>query len=109
MKNMIKDGDITDVVLAAAIVSGAGLKVGSLFGVAVKSGGIGDTVGIKHTGIFDLAYGVAATAAVGDLIYWDDTAKNVTKTTTSNTKVGVCVKAAGSGDATMRVRLVQNI
>lgn len=109
MKNYIQDGNVIDVVLAAIIVSGAALKVGSLFGVAQKSGAIGETVGLVTTGVFDLPYGVAATVSVGDLIYWDDTAKTVTKTSSGNTKVGIAVQAAASADPTLRVKLVPTI
>lgn len=35
----------------------------------------------------------------GDKIYWDDTAKNFTKTVGSNTLAGIVNEAAASGDA----------
>lgn len=109
MKNYIQQGLVIDVVLAATIASGAALLVGKLFGVAQKAGAIGETVGLVTEGVFDLPYGVAATVAVGDLVYWDDTAKTVTKTATSNTKVGVAVLAAASADPTLRVKLIPTI
>jgi predicted RecA/RadA family phage recombinase len=109
MKNFVQDGVTLPVTLAVAIASGAGLLVGQLFGVAVKDGAIGETINIQTEGVFDLKYTVAATAAVGDLIYWDDAAKNVTKTASSNKKIGICVQAAASADATMRVKLVPTI
>lgn len=37
--------------------------------------------------------------AVGDKIYWDDTAKKFTKTSTSNTLVGYALEAKLSADA----------
>jgi predicted RecA/RadA family phage recombinase len=109
MKNFIQDGLVIDIVLAADIVSGAGVLTGQLFGVAVRSGVTGAVVGVQTEGVFDLKYTVAAAAAVGDLIYWDDAAKNVTKTAASNKKIGICVKAAASADATMRVKLIPTI
>ena len=109
MKNFIQQGLVIDIVLAANIASGAGLLTGQLFGVAVEAGVTGDTIGVQTEGVFDLTYGVAATAAVGDLIYWDDTAKTVTKTASTNKKIGICVKAAASAAATMRVKLVPTI
>lgn len=109
MKNFIQKGEVIDVVLAAIITSGTARLFTQMFGVAQKSGAIGDTVPFVVEGVFDLPYGVAATAAVGDLIYWDDSTKNVTKTASSNKKIGFCVKDAASSDATMRVRLVPTI
>lgn len=109
MKNFIQEGRVIDVVLAANILSGAALLVGQMFGVAQKAGSTGDTVGLLTEGVFDLTYGVAATVAVGDLIYWDDAAKTVTKTATGNKKIGYAVEAAASSAATLRVRLVPTI
>jgi predicted RecA/RadA family phage recombinase len=42
---------------------------------------------------------------VGAPIYWDDTAKLFTTTSTSNTLAGVAVAAAANPSATGRVRL----
>ncbi len=45
--------------------------------------------------------------AVGERIYWDNTARQTTKVTTSNTLIGVAteVVAGGAGDVVGRVRL----
>lgn len=109
MKNYIQDGKVIDITLAATIASGAALLIGTVLGVAQKSGNVGDTVGFLTEGVFDLPYGVNAAITVGALMYWDDTAKGVTKTTTSNTKCGVAVKAAAANAATVRVRLVPTL
>lgn len=37
---------------------------------------------------------------VGDKVYWDDTAKDLTKTSTGNTLTGYVVRAAASADTT---------
>jgi len=42
---------------------------------------------------------------VGQIIYWDDSAKKLTHTATSNTRAGICPVAAASGDATGHVDL----
>lgn len=53
-----------------------------------------------HTAEFTgVAKATGAAWSVGDLLYWDDTAKNLTKTVGSNTKVGYCLEAALSADA----------
>lgn len=109
MKNYIQNGDVLDLVAPYDVASGAGFLIGSLFAVAVGAALNTKPVEGKTTGVFDLKYTVAATAAVGDLIYWDNTNKNVTKTSSGNTKIGICVKAAASADATMRVKLIPTI
>ena len=109
MKNFIQDGDVLDLTAPYDVLSGAGFLIGALFAVAMAAALSGKDVRGRTRGVYDLKYGVAATASVGDVIYWDNTNKNVTKTSGGNTKIGLCVMAAGSGDATMRVRLVPTV
>jgi predicted RecA/RadA family phage recombinase len=44
----------------------------------------------------------------GDVVYWDDTAKEANKTASANTKAGICVEAALAADATVLVMLGEN-
>lgn len=105
MYNKTQRGHIVNVVLAAVAVSGQPFLFGtSLFGVAMNDGAIGDTVPLDTEGVFDLPKATGA-LTVGQKIYWDNTAGNVTGTATSNTRVGVCVAAAASGDATASVKI----
>ena len=57
--------------------------------------------------MFDLKKVGSQAWAAGDKIYWDNTAKETTKTATSNTLVGVAIEAVGSGagETIGRVRL----
>ena len=106
MKNFIQDGKVINVVLAAIIASGGVLQVGQLVGVAVTSGAIGDTVAIQLFGVFSLSKAAGAVSQ-GAILYWDDTAKNVTTSSGSgaNAKIGYAWAAAQSGDATVQVTL----
>jgi len=54
---------------------------------------------------FDKEAGLAINA--GDVVYWDDTAKEIDKTNT-NVKAGICKEAAAAGDATVLVELMPN-
>jgi len=50
---------------------------------------------------------VAGTAmSPGDKLYWDDTAKNVTKTVSGNTRCGMCVEAALAADSSVVLMLL---
>lgn len=57
--------------------------------------------------MFDLKKTTSQAWVAGDKVYWDNTAKEATKTTTSNTLIGVAVAAVagGAGDTIGRVRL----
>lgn len=46
--------------------------------------------------------------APGDVVYWDDTAKNITLTVGANTKVGIVTEAAGNGVTEVEVALSEN-
>lgn len=105
MKNFVQQGEtVTVTVPAGGISSGSCLLIGSLFGVAAFSAAEAEEVELGTMGVFDLPKAAGAITQ-GAKVYWDDTAKNVTTTATSNSLIGVAVAAAGSSAATARVRL----
>lgn len=104
MTNQIHSGRILTLTAPYAVASGGGALVGSIFGVAayaVANGAIGEFV---TEGAFTLPKTSALAIAVGDLLYWDDTAKVVNKTNT-NKLIGVAIGAAVNPSATVDVRL----
>ena len=105
MKNFIATGDIVTVTAPANVSSGDGVLVSKLFGVACTDALSGQPVEIKTTGVFTLPKISALAISVGDLVYWDNTAKVVNKTATDNTLVGKAVVAAANPSATVAVRL----
>jgi len=90
---------------SGGVVAGTAYKIGSLVVVA--------TVTVAQTLMFSaLVRGVVSHAKVsaqawteGVKIYWDDSAKNFTTTSASNTLVGVAAAAAANPSATGYVRL----
>lgn len=105
MKNFVQCGDTITLVAPYDVVAGACLKVGSIVAVATYSALSGAAVEASTEGVFDLAKATGAAWAVGDALYWDDSAKKVTGTSSGNTKIGVALLAAASGDTVGRVRL----
>ncbi|HAT48866.1 MAG: DUF2190 family protein [Nitrospirae bacterium] len=109
MKTWSQSGDTVTVVAPADINSGEGLMIGVLFGVAVSTATSGSDLEICTTGVVDLPKASGAITQ-GAKVYWDNTAKVVTTTATSNTLIGCAIVAAAVGDAavgdaTARVRL----
>ncbi|MBF0190222.1 MAG: DUF2190 family protein [Magnetococcales bacterium] len=104
MKNFIQPGDIVTVAAPAAVSSGGGVLVGTLFGVAVSDAASGDNLEMITEGVVDLPKAAVAITQ-GAKVYWDNTAKNVTTTVGTNTLVGCALVAVAVGDATTRVRL----
>jgi predicted RecA/RadA family phage recombinase len=110
MKNFVQDGCVVTLTApSGGVTSGKGVKVGSIIAIAATTQAAAASFEGAVTGVFDVDKATGAAWAEGDLLYWDDTAKNFTKTSTSNTKSGYAVSAAASGDATGRMRLVPSI
>lgn len=107
MKNFVQPGNTLTLTAPYAVSSGDGLLVGSIFGVAAGTAALGEAVEAALTGVYDLKKVASQAWAAGDKVYWDNTAKEATKTTTSNTLIGVAVVAVagGAGDVVGRVRL----
>lgn len=105
MKNFVQKGDTFQIVAPAATTGGVGFLLGTAaFVVALQTAASGALVEVLAEGVVDHPKAAVA-ITLGDLAYWDNTAKLVTNVSTSNTKIGVFTRAALSGDATGRVRL----
>ena len=106
MQGFIQDGATLEVTAPAAVTSGVGVLVGTnLFGVALGDAASGALVRIRTEGVVDIAKNTSLAISAGDRVYWNNSAKEVNKTATSNVCVGVAVRAAGSSDATARIKL----
>lgn len=109
MKNFVQDGDTLTLAAPYALTSGQGFLVGSLFAVANADAANGATVEGSTEGVFDLAKATGQAWTQGVKVYWDNTAKNVTTTLTSNTLIGVATAAAVSGATVGRVYVTGQI
>lgn len=107
MKNFVQKGDTLTLTAPYDVDSGDGFLVGSLFAVAVNDAASGKEVEGVVTGVFDLPRetGASTDFTAGAKLYWDNTNKRVTKTATNNSLIGAAALAAGTTDATARVRL----
>ena len=89
------------------------LANGDVVDLATRIGVAGDDIPSKGTGavhvvgVFEIPKATGA-ITVGQALYWDKAAKNVTTTDNSkaNTPAGWAVAAAQSGDATALVKLL---
>lgn len=108
MRNFVQEGRTLPLVAPYDVASGAGMLVGLIFGVATSAAKSGETVETHVVGVCDLlaeGAGSGQDLAPGAAVYWDNTAKRCTKTSTSNTKIGVTTEAKTSSATTVRVRL----
>jgi predicted RecA/RadA family phage recombinase len=106
MKNFVRyGGRIPLVAPAGGVVSGLGYLIGALFCVAEASAAAGETFTGQIDDVVTLPKATGALAQ-GALVYWDNTAKNVTATSAGNTKIGYAAAAQISADTTVQVLLV---
>ena len=105
MKNYIQAGLNVTVVAAAAVLSGGGVLVGAMFGVASAAAAIGEEVVLVRQGVFTLPKLSAQAWAVGDKIYWDDGAGQCTTVALGNTLIGMAHAVAANPTATGEVLL----
>lgn len=85
--------------------SGTGAKVGAIFGVAVNDVTSGDVGQFTTEGVHELAKVTGTAWAVGDRVYWDNSAKKCDVDSTVGMLIGVCTVAAGSSDTTGILKL----
>jgi predicted RecA/RadA family phage recombinase len=106
MKNFVQPGDTVALIAPYDVLSGNGLLVGSIFGVASFDALAGSSVEAQLTGVFDLAKVSAQTWAPGDKIYWDNSAKLATTVSAGNTLIGDAIETASNPSSAGRVRLI---
>lgn len=107
MKNYIQKGDRIQFAnsTGGTITSGSGVLVGKRVGVAVADIANTTTGILAMEGVFNLPKLSTDVIAQGDLLYWDNTNKRLTSTTTSNTLCGYAQNAAGNGVSTIDIML----
>lgn len=89
----------------ANVASGGVVIVGALKGVAAGAALLGQPVDVATVGVFRLPKVSANRFAVGAVVYWDAAAGLATSESSGNTLLGYAVEVAGSGVATIAVRL----
>src|SRR5262245_37203943 len=78
---------------------------GALIGAALSDVANAVVGQFGFEGVYTLEKVSAQAWTEGALIYWDNSAKNCTTTSTSNTRIGVAAAAAANPSATGKVRL----
>lgn len=98
-------GDVVTLAAPYDRTAGQGALVGAIFGVAMNDVTNGNNGQFMLEGVHTLAKAGSQSWTQGALIYWDNSAKNCTTTSTSNTRIGFAAVAAQSADTTGSVRL----
>lgn len=106
MKSYISSGENLTLTSTGAILGGAGVLVGSMFGVCVNTVmEAGKQYVLKRTGEYDLRNAQGYTAIAGAKAYWDNAAGKVTNSASGNTFIGYFTQDVASADVYCRVVL----
>jgi predicted RecA/RadA family phage recombinase len=109
MKSYIQPGHaLTVTTPAGGVLSGEGVLIGTLFGIAQYDAVEGAEVEILTEGVVEIPKTSALQIDVGDRLFWDATNKVVNKTATAQVCVGVAVSAAANPSGTVRIKLGAN-
>jgi predicted RecA/RadA family phage recombinase len=110
MRNVTQLGQILTLTASRAVTAGQGMLRGNTFGVALSDTANGAAGEFALNGVFTLPKATGAISE-GVLVYWDNTAFNVTTTASGNTKIGVCASVGGvlSAATAVDVRLIPTI
>lgn len=92
--NYIQRGDqaCTTVAPAGGIVSGMPFPLGDRVLVSTHTAAAGATIEAATNGVYSVPKEAALAISQGETVYWDNTAKKITKTVGSNKVAGWCWK-----------------
>jgi len=101
----ILEGKTVDYTATADIVVGQVIPAVTAIAVAKTDIANGATGSVGITGVVEIAAINSVAFLFGDQLYWDDTAKQLTKVTTSNTPAGKCVLPKATTTTTAQVKI----
>jgi predicted RecA/RadA family phage recombinase len=108
-KNFVQPGkSLTVTAPTGGVLSGEGVLIGTLFGIAQYDAVEGAEVEILTEGVVEIPKTSALQIDVGDRLFWDATNKVVNKTATVQVCVGIAVSAAANPSPSGRIKLGAN-
>jgi len=103
----IQEGKYIDHTPVGALASGDVVVQGDLVGITLRPIAAGELGSLAVDGVFDFTKNTGVAYTVGTILYWDDTNNVVTTTSAGNKQIGKVVRAAGTTETSVRVRLSQ--
>lgn len=103
----IQEGKYIDHTPVGALASGDVVVQGDLVGITLRPIAAGELGSLAVDGVFDFTKNTGVAYTVGTILYWDDTNNVVTATSAGNKQIGKVVRAAGTTETSVRVRLSQ--
>lgn len=107
MINRIQKGKILQVTngTGSTVTAGSGILVGTKVGVATVDIANSATGSVAMDGVFNVTKLSTDAVTQGAALYWDNTNKRLTTTSSGNTYAGYAAAASGSGTANVNIAL----
>ena len=100
------DGRVIPFYCTGEVVVGDVVPIGvSMVGIAVQSGLTGEKISLEIEKVWAIKAKDTDVITVGDVVYWDDTAKEMTKVDTDNTYAGRALSSKGTSAGTIDVKI----
>lgn len=100
------DGKVIPFYCTGEVVVGDVVPVGvSMVGIAVNSGLPGEKISLEIEKVWTIKAKDSDVITVGDVVYWDDTLKVITKTDTDNIYAGRAMSSKGAVAGTIDVKI----
>ena len=106
MKNFIQPGKMIDVAAPADVLSGAGVMIGGLFGVAANDALSGEIVPIGTEGVYELPCLTTDNMAVGEVVNWNNSTKELQEATSTLDGVAIVVEDSAATVLVVKVKLI---
>jgi predicted RecA/RadA family phage recombinase len=101
-----QEGRVIEFTCTSDVVVGDIIPVGvSMVGIAVKSGLIGEVITLELEKVWTIKAKDSEAIAIGYVVYWDDTAKELTKTATDNIYAGRALSSKSTSAGTINVKI----
>lgn len=107
MKNYVEKGDVLEYTNSTGsdIASGDVVVSGSIVGVAMTDIADTETGSVQVEGVVRLTKKAALAITQGDMLFWDSTPGEITKTAADGVPIGVAFTSQGGSDTTVDVKL----
>ena len=102
----IQDGRVIDYTLAGSVNVGDVIPLGSsMVGIAVISGLAGEVISVDTEKVWQVTAKTSEAIAVGDILYFDVTNRELTKTSTGNVKAGKAMTSKSAVAGTINIKI----
>lgn len=106
MRNFVQPGGMISLIAVAAVLSGAGVVKGSIFGIAATNAAIGEEFEAATDGVYALPKKAAVVVTQGQPAYFNAADGTVTNVSAAGLfLIGSFTQAQAGADATGNVRL----